>query len=113
MVEGVIRVTAPNEEVKQRRGFALLPPERRKEIAKKGGQSVPNERRSFSTNRALAARAGRKGGQNIPDNLRTFFRDRELAARAGSLGGRRSAKKKLTSAPAQQEDQLVDATLHP
>jgi general stress protein YciG len=36
---------------------------RQREIASKGGQSVPNEKRSFSQNRQLAAEAGRKGGQ--------------------------------------------------
>jgi len=35
---------------------------RQREIARKGGESVPAEKRSFSQNRALAAEAGRKGG---------------------------------------------------
>jgi uncharacterized protein len=48
---------------KQLRGFALLTPERRKEIARKGGKSIPAHKRSFSTNPALAAKAGRKGGK--------------------------------------------------
>ncbi|MGA9368691.1 MAG: KGG domain-containing protein, partial [Steroidobacteraceae bacterium] len=30
---------------------------------RKGGQSVPDEKRSFSQNPELAAEAGRKGGQ--------------------------------------------------
>ena len=38
-------------------------PERRREIARKGGASVPDEKRSFSQDRALAAAAGRKGGE--------------------------------------------------
>ncbi len=38
-------------------------PERQREIASKGGQSVAAEKRSFSQNRDLAAQAGRKGGQ--------------------------------------------------
>ncbi len=37
------------------RGFASLSPERRKEIASKGGRAVPKDRRSFSQDR--------KGGQ--------------------------------------------------
>lgn len=37
---------------------------RQREIASKGGQSVPQEKRSFSQDRELAAQAGRKGGQN-------------------------------------------------
>lgn len=46
-----------------RRGFASLSPERRKEIAAKGGAAVPAEKRSFSKNRKLAREAGRKGGE--------------------------------------------------
>ena len=35
------------------RGFASMDAETRRAIASKGGQSVPNEKRSFSQNRAL------------------------------------------------------------
>ena len=45
-----------------KRGFASLSPERRVEIARKGGGSVPAEKRSFSQNRNLARTAGAKGG---------------------------------------------------
>ncbi|HEY7899923.1 MAG TPA: KGG domain-containing protein [Caulobacteraceae bacterium] len=45
-----------------RRGFAAMDPERRREIARRGGASVPGEKRSFAQNRDLAAHAGRKGG---------------------------------------------------
>lgn len=45
-----------------RRGFAAMDPERRREIARRGGASVPKEKRSFAMNRDLAANAGRKGG---------------------------------------------------
>jgi hypothetical protein len=38
--------------------------EKQREIARKGGRSVPNEKRSFSQNRELAAEAGRKGGHS-------------------------------------------------
>ena len=44
------------------RGFAAMDPDRRKEIAKRGGAAVPGEKRSFAQNRDLAANAGRKGG---------------------------------------------------
>jgi general stress protein YciG len=37
--------------------------EKQRRIASKGGRSVPNEKRSFSLDRRLAAEAGRKGGQ--------------------------------------------------
>ena len=46
-----------------RRGFASMNPEKQREIASKGGKSVPSEKRSFSQNRDLASEAGRKGGQ--------------------------------------------------
>jgi general stress protein YciG len=45
-----------------KRGFAAMDPERRREIARKGGVSVPSEKRSFSKDRILAAAAGAKGG---------------------------------------------------
>lgn len=46
-----------------KRGFASLSPERRTEIARKGGAAVPAEKRSFSQSQALAQSAGSKGGQ--------------------------------------------------
>ncbi len=46
-----------------KRGFASIDPEKRREIASKGGKSVPAEKRSFAQNRDLASEAGRKGGQ--------------------------------------------------
>lgn len=48
---------------KQRRGFAAMDPERRREIARKGGASIPADKRSFFKDRDLAATAGRKGGE--------------------------------------------------
>jgi general stress protein YciG len=45
------------------RGFASMDAERQREIASKGGRSVPAEKRSFSQDRELASEAGRKGGQ--------------------------------------------------
>ncbi len=46
-----------------KRGFASMDAARQREIASKGGKSVPSEKRSFSQNRDLASQAGRKGGQ--------------------------------------------------
>jgi uncharacterized protein len=45
------------------RGFASMDPAKQREIASKGGKSVPPEARSFSKNHALASEAGRKGGE--------------------------------------------------
>jgi general stress protein YciG len=65
-----------------------MDPEKRREIARRGGESVPNEKRSFSRNPALAAAAGRCGGQSVPSGKRSFAQHPELAAEAGRKGGR-------------------------
>ena len=54
--------TTPPAKPKARREFAAMSPEKRREIAIKGGSAVPAEKRSFSLNRELAKDAGRKGG---------------------------------------------------
>ncbi len=46
-----------------RRGFASMDDEKQREIAKKGGERVPDEKRPFSQDQDLASEAGRKGGQ--------------------------------------------------
>ncbi len=51
------------ERRRSNRGFASMDQEKQRRIASKGGRSVPNEKRSFSMDRRLAAEAGRKGGQ--------------------------------------------------
>ena len=50
----------PTAKPKSRRGFAAM----NREIARKGGASVPGEKRSFAKDRDLAASAGRKGGES-------------------------------------------------
>ena len=60
---------------------------KQREIASKGGQSVPPEKRSFSQDPNLAATAGRKGGESVPPEVRSFSQNRELAAEAGRKGG--------------------------
>ena len=72
---------------KSNRGFASMDPEKQRAIARKGGQSVPDEKRSFSQNPELAARAGRKGGQSVNPAKRSFSRDHNLASVAGRMGG--------------------------
>jgi general stress protein YciG len=49
--------------------------DRQREIARKGGASVPDEKRSFSQDRDLAAAAGRKGGEASHGGGRTPTRD--------------------------------------
>jgi general stress protein YciG len=63
-----------------RRGFAAMSPERRREIARKGGGAVPAEKRSFAKNRDLAQSAGSKGG-------------------SASRGGGRTRKPKMATVP--------------
>lgn len=69
------------------RGFAAMDKAKQREIASKGGRSVPDDKRSFSQDRTLAAAAGRKGGESVPDEKRSFSQDRGLAAAAGRKGG--------------------------
>jgi general stress protein YciG len=44
------------------RGFAAMTPERRAEVARKGGLAVAPEKRAYAMNTALAETAGRAGG---------------------------------------------------
>lgn len=53
------------------KGFAAMSPEKRTEIARKGGLSVPSDKRSFSKNRELASEAGRKGGMHKNKEVET------------------------------------------
>jgi uncharacterized protein len=72
------------------RGFASMDEEKQREIARKGGESVPAEKRSFSKDPELASEAGQKGGQSVPDEKRSFSKDHELASEAGRKGGHAS-----------------------
>ncbi|MDP2358615.1 MAG: general stress protein [Beijerinckiaceae bacterium] len=76
----------PTNDGRSRQGFASMDPERRREMARKGGSSVPSEKRAFSTDRSLAALAGKKGGAAIAKDQRAFSKDRTLASEAGSKG---------------------------
>lgn len=81
------KIMAGTQGTKAARGFAAMDARRQREIASKGGQSVPDEKRSFSQNPSLAAAAGRKGGQSVPAEKRSFSQDPGLAAAAGRKGG--------------------------
>lgn len=67
-----------------------MDPEKQRAIARKGGESVPNEKRSFSQNHNLAAEAGRKGGHSVKPGKRSFSQDHALASAAGRKGGHAS-----------------------
>ncbi|MDP2359122.1 MAG: KGG domain-containing protein [Beijerinckiaceae bacterium] len=75
------------EKTKSKRGFASMSPEKRREIARKGGASIPPEKRSFSQDRSLAAAAGKKGGSAVPGENRSFSTEAGLASKAGRKGG--------------------------
>lgn len=51
------------ETEKAKRGFALMSPERRREIAAKGGAAIKPENRPYSKDRGLAISAGIKGNK--------------------------------------------------
>ena len=92
-----------------RRGFGSMDEDKQRDIASKGGQSVPAEKRSFSQDHDLASEAGRKGGENSGGGNRqqqasgndrgqqggdgnrggssNFANDRERASEAGRKGG--------------------------
>ncbi len=103
-----------NNNQNSNRGFASMDDDKQREIASKGGQSVPDEKRSFSQDRELAAEAGRKGGEASGGGNRqgneggeqsggrgnqqggqgqqrggsgNFANDRERASEAGRKGG--------------------------
>ena len=78
-----------DDQRKTNRGFAGMDEEKQRDIAAKGGESMPDEKRSFSKDRELAAEAGRKGGHNVPDEKRSFAQDPDLAAQAGRKGGQK------------------------
>lgn len=70
-----------------KRGFASMDQARQREIARKGGESVPAEKRSFSQNHQLAAEAGRKGGLSSQGGRsRNTNRDTASATRTGDSG---------------------------
>jgi general stress protein YciG len=87
------------------RGFASMDADKQREIARKGGKSVPAEKRSFSRDPQLAAEAGKKGGNSVPGDLRSFSRNRVLAATAGRKGGMgsRGSRKKASEITENEE----------
>lgn len=92
------------------RGFASMEQGKQREIARKGGANVPNDKRSFAQDRALASEAGRKGGRAVAPQRRSFAQDRALAAAAGRKGGQTSQSRRQHAGngkPAQAEAEAV------
>jgi general stress protein YciG len=75
-------------------GFASMDQTRQRDIARKGGKSVPSEKRSFSVDLKLAVDAGRKGGRSVAPEARSFSRDPKLAAEAGRKGGEATQRRR-------------------
>jgi len=76
-----LAMETPKKSPTSTRGFASMDREKQRAIARKGGESVPNEKRSFSQNPRLAAEAGRKGGQSVNPAKRSFSRNHALSPR--------------------------------
>lgn len=76
-----------NQNNTSNRGFASMDPQKQQDIASKGGQSVPAEKRSFAQDPELASEAGRTGGQQSGGN---FANDPQRASEAGHKGGQAS-----------------------
>jgi general stress protein YciG len=96
--EPVLRPESQARPAKRPRGFAMLSPERRREVAFMGGKAVPDEKRSFFRSPQLAAQAGRVGGHATSPEKRSFSNDRALAQDAGRRGGLTSARRKADNA---------------
>lgn len=60
---------------KRRRGFAAMDDGKQRDLAAKGGRSVPREKRSFARDPGLAAEAGRRGGGHAHSGGRNDGRD--------------------------------------
>lgn len=76
------------------RGFAAMSPERRKEIAARGGSKVPAHKRAFSVDRELASKCGMVGGRAVSPEKRTFSTNNKLASEAGRKGGKKTKRNK-------------------
>ena len=83
---------------RRKRGFAAMDENKQRQIASKGGKSVPPQHRKFSTDPQFASKAGRKGGQNVPADERSFSKNRQFASEAGRKGGEVSGRRRRRSA---------------
>ena len=72
----------------KKRGFASMNPEKRREIARKGGVAAHKRGMAHKWNRFEAQAAGRKGGVTAHAKGTAHRFTSEEARRAGRLGGR-------------------------
>lgn len=66
-----------NVEVKSRRGFAAMSPERQREIASQGGRAAHQQGVAHEWNKDEARAAGKKGGQVSGFKRKSTTNDRE------------------------------------
>ena len=81
-----------------RRGFALMDPERQREIARKGGRAAHEKGTAHQFSSDEARQAGRKGGMVVSNN-------REHMVEIGRSGGRARRRTKSDSMPAESSRQ--------
>ena len=74
------------------RGFASMDEEKQREISRKGGASVPDEKRSFSKDHT-GVRSWPQRRPKCSRWERSFSQDHELASEAGRKGGEASHKR--------------------
>ena len=72
--------TIDTDGLKRDRGFASMPPDKRREIASSGGKAAHAQGRAHEFTVEEARAAGRKGGQSVS-------RDRAHMAAIGRVGG--------------------------
>lgn len=53
----------PEGNGKAKTGFAAMSPEGRRDVSRMGGKALPNEKRSFSTNKASPERQARRAAR--------------------------------------------------
>lgn len=90
------------------RGFASMDAAKQREIASKGGQSVPAAKRSFSQDRRLAAEAGRKGGQSSHGGGRSKQGGPEQVPASSAMPGQTDASHEENQDTAHREPEKVD-----
>lgn len=81
---------------KQKRGFALLSPEKQREIASKGGRAAQKNDscHRFEKNSEEARAAGKKGGAVVSSDAKHMA---EIGRLGGEASGRAKRKKKETT----------------
>jgi general stress protein YciG len=82
---------------------------KQREIASKGGQSVPAAKRSFSQDRRLAAEAGRKGGQSSHGGGRKQGGPEQMPAASAPISGHTGTPSEENRDTAHREPEKVDS----